>query len=355
VFNNPVPTRLITAIKTAGKGAVYNVWQREGAKKSGTWPEVFGTAAGEFVSAWSIATYVDKVAEAGQAIYDIPMYINAAVSIVNGWREPVPDEIPGSGMPVPKVLDIYKWFTPHIALIAPDIKLVDYRTYEEICAAYSREDNPLFMPETPPVLYVFRAIAEYNLIGFHRMGGLESIVAEDGSVKPDSKVGVDTIRCIAAVTTLLLKYQGTGKIHAVIQEEYMSQQWLKLDGYLGRVQFGAGRAPSAGKDWRHMLGELMINTQLDSNRGRGLVIQANKHEFYLVGVNYRLFLRPKLAKDKKQSTSFNEVQGRQLRVDEGHFDDNGEFIADRRRNGDNVSNGLWVESDIGVLRVLTCD
>ena len=355
VFNNPVPTRLITAIKTAGKGAVYNVWQREGAKKSGTWPEVFGTAAGEFVSAWSIATYVDKVAEAGQAIYDIPMYINAAVSIVNGWREPVPDEIPGSGMPVPKVLDIYKWFTPHIALIAPDIKLVDYRTYEEICAAYSREDNPLFMPETPPVLYVFRAIAEYNLIGFHRMGGLESIVAEDGSVKPDSKVGVDTIRCIAAVTTLLLKYQGTGKIHAVIQEEYMSQQWLKLDGYLGRVQFGAGRAPSAGKDWRHMLGELMINTQLDSNRGRGLVIQANKHEFYLVGVNYRLFLRPKLAKDKKQSTSFNEVQGRQLRVDEGHFDDNGEFIADRRRNGDNVSNGLWVESDIGVLRVITCD
>jgi hypothetical protein len=42
-------------------------------------------------------------------------------------------------------------------------------------------------------------------------------------------------------------------------------------------------------------------------------------------------------------------------VDEGHFDDSGEFVADRRRNGDNVSNGLWVEADIGVLRVITCD
>src|SRR5208283_2883526 len=194
------------------------------------------------------------------------------------------------------------------------------------------------------------------LIGFHRMGGLESIVAEDGSVKPDSRVGVDTIRCIAAVTPLLLEYQGTGKIHAVIQEEYMSQQWLNLDGYLGRIQFGAGRNATAGKDWRHMPGELMINTQLDSNRGRGLVIQANRHEFYLVGANYRLFLRPKFTRDNKQHpVSYNDVHGRQLKVDEGHFDNHGEFVADRRRNGDNVSNGLWVEADIGVLRVITCD
>ena len=35
--------------------------------------------------------------------------------------------------------------------------------------------------------------------------------------------------------------------------------------------------------------------------------------------------------------------------------DKGKFIADRRRNGDNVSNGLWAEADIGVLRVVTCD
>ena len=100
----------------------------------------------------------------------------------------------------------------------------------------------------------------------------------------------------------------------------------------------------------------MINTQLDSNRGRGLVIQANRQEFYLVGVNYRLFLRPKLERDDKPHTpSYDDAHGRQLKVDEGHFDDNGEFIADRRRNGDNVSNGLWVEADIGVLRVITCD
>jgi hypothetical protein len=135
----------------------------------------------------------------------------------------------------------------------------------------------------------------------------------------------------------------------------MSQQWLNLDGYLGRIQFGTARRTTGGTDWRHMPGEAAFNWQLDANRGRGLVIQKGRHEIYLAGSNYRLFLRPKFAKGVKTSLSYNEVHGRQLRVDEGHFDDSGEFVADRRRNGDNVSNGLWVEADIGVLRVITCD
>ena len=52
-------------------------------------------------------------------------------------------------------------------------------------------------------------------------GGLESIVADDGSVRPESQIRVDIIRCVAAAIPLLLKYQGTGKIHAVIQEGFM--------------------------------------------------------------------------------------------------------------------------------------
>ena len=135
----------------------------------------------------------------------------------------------------------------------------------------------------------------------------------------------------------------------------MSQHWLNLDGYLGRVQFGAGRTPIAGTDWRHMPGELMAKTNVDNNRGRGLVIQASLHEFYLVGANYRLFLRRKFTGNKQSPVSHDDMTGRQLRVEEGHFDRNGEFIVDRKRNGDNISSGLWVVPDIGVLRVITCD
>jgi hypothetical protein len=51
-----------------------------------------------------------------------------------------------------------------------------------------------------------------------------------------------------------------------------------------------------------------------------------------------------------------KVYGYIVSADEGHFDKNGEFVADRRRNGDEIfRRGLWVEADIGVLRVITCD
>ena len=45
----------------------------------------------------------------------------------------------------------------------------------------------------------------------------------------------------------------------------------------------------------------------------------------------------------------------QVKVDEGHFDENDKFIVDRRRNGDVISGGVWVEADNGVVRVILCD
>ena len=94
--------------------------------------------------------------------------------------------------------------------------------------------------------------------------------------------------------------------------------------------------------------------------GCGLVIQASKHEFYLVGNNFRLFLRPRLSPENMQppllmadgtAKTFAFIDS----ADEGHFDRNDKFVIDRRRNGDEIGNrGLWVESDIGVLRVITC-
>ena len=144
----------------------------------------------------------------------------------------------------------------------------------------------------------------------------------------------------------------------------MPQQWLDLDGYIGRVQFGMGRLPLVSKDWRHRKGEAMPKEQADSDakpeflRGRGLVIQASKHEFYLIGIGWRLFLSPKHPPDKTRPLlSFrNEVvPGRHLSVEEGHFDEKGEFVIDRQRNKDPMSQGAWVEADIGVLRVIMCD
>ena len=365
VFDGPVPAKLMARMKTAGKGPVYDIWQRAGGKKSGTWLEVFDWPARDIVTSWSIAIYIDAVAQAGKAVYDLPMYINVAVG-VSGWHSPVPDEIFTSGNPLPKVLEVYKWFTPHVDMIAPDIEYNDSMAYDALCAAYSRDDNPLFLPETPPTTHLFRAIADYNLLGYSWMGGLENIVTEDGSVNPAMQEPVDTVRCIASAVPLLLNYQGTGKIHAIVQEEYMPQQWLDLDGYIGRVQFGVGRVPFVNKDWRHKKGEGMPKEQADSDvrpehkRGRGLLIQTKKDEFYLVGTGWRLFLRAKYppAKNRPLLTfhdDFTFTPGRHLSVEEGHFDRKGKFVVDRQRNKDPMSQGAWVEADIGVLRIIMCN
>jgi hypothetical protein len=42
-------------------------------------------------------------------------------------------------------------------------------------------------------------------------------------------------------------------------------------------------------------------------------------------------------------------------VDEGHFDTHDNFIVDRPRNGDQLGSGVWVEADVGVVRIIACN
>jgi hypothetical protein len=52
----------------------------------------------------------------------------------------------------------------------------------------------------------------------------------------------------------------------------------------------------------------------------------------------------------------NTSLGNFVSVEEGHFDKNGKFVAERKRNGDQVTwCGLWVEPSAGVVRAITCD
>jgi hypothetical protein len=345
-FESAVPEELVKRMKTAGKGRVFDMWQHAGGRDSGNWPELFGPAAGEMMTAWSIATHIDRLAKLGKGIHDIPMYIN--VWLQQDWE--VPGESYPSGGAVTNALDIYKWFTPHVDVIAPDIYIGDSRGYEATCATYTRDDNPLYVPESSTrgsnAWLMFRAIADYNAIGYHCFG-VQSILAEDDTVRPDAQPVVDSFRCLSAVIPLLLKYQGTGKIHAVVQEENMPSQRLDLDGYVGKIQFGSGRW------WRPRSDD-------DERRGCGLVIQASLHEFYLVGYYYRLFLRRKqptegVMKPAIPSVYFAFPMSQFVSVEEGHFDEEGEFVADHRRNGDETSNGMWVRPDTGVLRVVLCD
>ena len=357
-FKTPVPGQFISAMKKRGKGPLFDLWQKAGSKESGTWSEVLGWTpeAGHFMYVWNIARYIDSVAEAGKTAYDIPMFINLLMT-PKWWTL---HGVPAINAVEREILmDLYRWATPHVDIIAPDIYRRDSRGYEALCIVHSREDNPFFMTETGGDQNMFRAIADYNAIGYH-IAGIENMVDENGVMV--NQFLADNIRCVSAVIPLLLKYQGTGKIHSVIEEFGLADYWMNgLDGYDGIVQFGAGRPGGSPTDFRHRKpsgGPISFNPNA---AGRGLVIQAGKHEFYLVGAGWRLFLRPRLAPDKNRTAycptdfQFEQTQEHYLSVDEGYFDDDGKFVTVTRRNGGQVDWGCWVEADIGVVRVLLCE
>lgn len=108
--------------------------------EAGDWESRYpGILAPQFFMADAFARYVDAVAAAGKAAYDIPVFANA-------WLKPVdaPFGVYPNGGPRIAVLDLWKSLTPHLDWISPDIYDPGFA---ELCAAYSG-DQPLFIPET---------------------------------------------------------------------------------------------------------------------------------------------------------------------------------------------------------------
>lgn len=112
---------------------------------TGTWPQVFGEDADEFFHAWHIASYIGEIAAAGRAVYDLPMYANAAL------KDPINDQGPesyASGGPTHNVIGIYKAAAPALDFVSPDIYMRDDVRYTAVLDHYARPDNPLFVSET---------------------------------------------------------------------------------------------------------------------------------------------------------------------------------------------------------------
>lgn len=359
-YRGEVPAELIERLRAAEGGRVHALWQAAGGREGGDWETLFGREGGECLTAWTIARYIDRIAEAGKAIYPLPMYVNVWLGEVE-WS--VPGDSYPSGGAVSKVLDIYRWAAPHVDLIAPDIYPQDPFGFRRLCETYSRPDNPFLVPESPTgganAWNVFRAIAEHDAIGYACFG-VENMLDDEGALRPEAEQLAGSWRAAAAAIPLILRYQGTPHIHAVAQDEYMGFQRLDLDGYTGLAQFGDAEVTHANKDWRHRGARPLGSIGGPEVRGRGLVFQTSEHEFYVVGGGFRLLLRRVTSPEEAMDTTVTKpwLQPRStnyVRVEEGYFDAEGVFCPTRRRNGDETDFGIWVEPDVGVVRAVLCE
>ena len=288
----------------------------EQGKDGKTWEEVFGDVAEEIFSAYHVASYVNRVAEAGKAVYDLPMTANC-------WLDK--GEKPGkypSGGPVARVMEVWKFAAPAIDIIAPDIYV---QNFCEICDAYTKMDNPLFIPETathshagPRLVYT---IGHHHAIcfapfGFEDMGqeftGTQSYLFGVDTSDPllQTPQNVEEYRwynqTLASMMPMLADAYGTKRLQAVITERPKENRMI-FGSFGFMVMF-----------------DLPIIFRKD---GVCLALQESEDTFYLI-VN-GCMLAPFSTDQGKPNVDL-------LAVEEGYFKD-GKWVMTRRLNGDETA------------------
>ena len=231
-YSEQAPAELIAWLKSNTEEMAEDVREAvAAAPMSGSWEEVFGPVAEEVFSAYYIASYVEKVAAAGAAEYALPMGVNCWLN-----RGQVPGQYP-SGGPVARMMEVWQYCAPHIAVYEPDIYQKDFCG---VCDEYVKRGNPLCIPETAPHSHVgprlVYSVGHYHALcfapfGYEDMGGDQ----EQGDIASMAMFGIDTsdpllitpqnvteyafyAQAIQDMMPLLLEAYGTNRLQAVISE-----------------------------------------------------------------------------------------------------------------------------------------
>lgn len=330
-FDGPVPQALL---------------DRTG-KAPGTWSAVFGDEAEEFFHAWSIAAYVNTVAEAGKREYPLPMYVNAAL--------PDPHERPdptsyASGGPAWPVIDVWKAAAPSIDMLSPDIYNRDSRTYERHLDRYARPDNALFVAETgndiPYARYLFSVLGRggigYSPFGIDYTGyanyPLGAPAVDEKALTPFR----DAYRLIAPWQRVWARAAFAGKVWGAAEPDDRSSQTLDLGDWTATV--GYRRWQFGQPDWT-WLGPLADVPDTEKPNGGALIAEIAPGEFILTGYRARIDFAPKPSTDGKRRMV--------VRYEEGHFDADGKWVFQRIWNGDQTDYGLNFTDRPQLLRVVT--
>lgn len=303
LFQSPFPSALL-------KPEVLKELNRP-TNAEGTWQNVFGSDADEYFHTWSVASYINYVAQAGKAVNPLPMYVNVSL-----------EGEPGGAMH--DVIPIYKVAAPAISILGPDI----YQSKEKAMKTieyYDRPDNPLFVPETfGSADYLYEVIRRGG-IGFSPFGvdaGLPNPNA-DAVTRPSPLSAQYAMLRLA--DKKLANWIFENRIH-VVQVTEKDTQEVNLGKWRAKIIFNTGRrfgapAPVQAKEApapNFGFGAPIIPT------GRALIAQLGENEFVVMGTQCRVIF-----------FSNGDKTFQFLKVEEGHYYD-GVFKLTRLRNGDEV-------------------
>lgn len=305
-FHQQVPKALIDGLKMYEEDLhpqVRELWERNGRRETGSWNEVFGNnlLAEEYFMAWHYADYINAVATAGKAQYNLPMFVNA-------WIVQPEDKRAGdypSGGPQEHVHDIWRIAAPNIDILSPDIYLPDFPAITE---AYTHAWNPLFIPESFAgelgAANAFYAIGKHAAIGYSPFG-IDGIADS-----PQASALSKSYSVLEQLTPLITGAQSDNRITAFILTKNQSLITQKLGGYKVTAS----------------LSQNMRSGEFLSDNGYGIVIWEGDDAFVVAGSNINITFVP--------DTTGPRMAGF-LSVYEGEYL-NGSWESGRLLNGDNI-------------------
>jgi beta-galactosidase GanA len=314
------------------------VAKRIGVRQVG-WREAFGDRADEYFHAWAIASYVDAVAKAGKATKPLPMYVNAALS------DPLKTQDPksyASGGPNHTALGIWKAAAPDIDVLAPDIYIHDVAAVTKVLDLYARPDNMLMVPEmgnSRDYARFFFAAMGRHAVGFSPFG-------MDATGYFNFPLGAPKLDD-ATINAFAANYQLFGP---------MDRAWAKL-AFENRT-WGASEPtdPQAGHKQMLDLGKWKATLTFGQSQfgfdpptgnpepaGGAVIAELGPDEFLVTGFHTRVSFDLAVAKPGEHMIID--------RIEEGHFDENGQWVFERLWNGDQTDYGLNFTSDRHVLKV----
>lgn len=312
-FNKAVPEQLLNYLKKNKNNLfpeIKSIWEMNGSKTSGNWEEVFGKnlSTDEIFMAWYYAVFANELAAAGKTVYNLPMYVNAALNRPGAK----PGQYPSAG-PLPHVMDIWKAAAPSVDFLAPDFYNPDFKHW---CDLYTRAGDPLFIPEHRFEKGIdakaFFAFGNYNCLAF-------SPFSIESTNEPEKEPIGKTYNILNQLTSLITKYQSTGAVKGFLIEKDSIQKDIVIGDYLFTVhhEYKMGWSPGSKESSWPLAG--------------GLIIAIAADEFYVAGTGIVMTFTPKI----------NNKKAGFISIDEGRFEQ-GIWKPGRRMNGDQDHQGRHV-------------
>ena len=353
-FNSKVPESLMKYLiknKKSLHPSLVEKWGKEGFKTTGNWKEIFGDDifTEEYFTAYHYGLYVEKLAKTSRSIYNVPLFVNAAMNS----RSRLPGQYP-SGGPLAHLIDLWHAAAPSIDLLAPDLYDGDYANW---VAKYRLHNNPLFVPEVKMTInngvQAFYSFGEHDAIGYSPF-----------SIENNSDAGSERLASayskLKQLTPILTKYQGEGFSKGLLFDQKNTEKILKFDD----LQITARHYYTLPWDPKAKDGSIWPE-------GGGLIIRLAKDEYLITGSGVVIEFEKELEKkqivaknlgedgfvaqggaDQKQNAWYGGKRAGIGTVDEISINDDGSFTFIRRLNGDQTHQGRHVRIGVEEFQIL---